>query len=148
MALFVSPPAPAIMLFLMAIITEQLKVVPVQRNPRIPDVFRCQPDLMMNLCPWNNSAGSVAPLTKLSYTVGIKAPAPDPLRRDIKLMGEPGLFVLLFFHGTIVNGIFRTVDMQKYARVANLAYSSTASCVSISLIYHNSLISLFQHPSS
>ena len=37
------------MLCIMAILAEQLQVVPIERDARIVDVVRCQPDLVMHL---------------------------------------------------------------------------------------------------
>jgi len=102
-----SPPDPVLVLFVMARFTQQLKVLPVQRDLRMPDVLRRQSDFVMHLRPRNDPPGSIAPFTQSPYAVRIQTPAPDPFRRYIERMRESCLFVFLLVHITILSRIIR-----------------------------------------
>ena len=102
-ALRVRPPADAVlMLFMMAIITEQLQVRPVQRNFRPMYVLRRQAYFVVDLRTRNNLPGSITPLTHPAHALRVSSPAFDPCRRYVKRMSETVLFFLLL-HVTILS---------------------------------------------
>ena len=84
----VRPPTNAAVFFQVAILTEQLEVVPVERYVRIVHVLRREFNLMMYLVASNDQTIRPASLTQAALAVSVGPLAFDPLPAPIEVPRE------------------------------------------------------------